>query len=295
MWYNFNMKKLLLLSLTVLGMALTGCTTAKKIIVYEEDENHIVFKNYQDEIIDHTYWPDIARCQYDKSLFKIDRKKKLATYDGDPNYTYRRGLDISRHDGEPIDWKAVKADGWEFIIFRIGWRGYQSGSLHVDEHFHQNIKGALKEGFDIGVYVFSQAINEEEAVEEAELVINELKDYKITLPVVFDPETITWEEARTDEITGEQFTKNTIAFCNRIKAAGYEPMIYSNITWEAKFFDLSQLTEYKLWFADYQYPPTSPYHFEFWQYGGESAKVPGFPKGRKVDVDLQLIPVENKL
>lgn len=272
------------------SLALTGCQ--KKIKVYEEDENHMVFKNYQNEIIDHKKWDTVQRCQYDKSLFKINKRTKRASYDGDANYTYRLGLDISRHDGTPIDWNKVKADGWEFIIFRIGWRGYQSGVLHVDENFHENIKGAIDAGFDIGVYVFSQAINEEEAVEEAELCINELKDYKINLPVVFDPETITWEEARTDDITMEQFTKNTIAFCNRIKEAGYEPMIYSNITWEAKFFDLSQLAEYKLWFADYQVPPTTPYHFEFWQYGGEWAKIPGIPKGRKVDVDMQLIPVK---
>lgn len=287
------MKKLytaLTFSAALLSFLLFSCATTKKIEVLEEDENHIVFKNYQDEIIDHQLWPEVQLCQYNKSLFKIDKKKKRATYDGDPNFTYRLGLDISRHDGEPIDWKAVKADGYEFIIFRIGWRGYESGILHVDEHFHQNIQGALQEGFDIGVYVFSQAINEEEALEEAELCINELKDYKINLPVVFDPETITWEAARTDDITCEQVTKNTLAFCNRIKEAGYEPMIYSNITWEAKFFDLSQLSQYKLWFADYQTPPTTPYHFEFWQFGGESAKVPGFKKGRKVDVDMQLIP-----
>lgn len=280
-----------LLALLIVVLLLTGCTSARKIVVYEEDENHMVFLNYQDEVIDMPILQDVQKCQYDKSLFKIDRKTKRASYKGDSNYTYRLGLDVSRHDGEPIDWKKVKADGWEFIIFRIGYRGYQTGILHLDEHFHQNIQGALKEGFDIGVYIFSQAINEDEAVEEAELIINELKNYEITLPVVFDPESIPWEEARTDEITGEQFTKNTIAFCNRIKEAGYEPMIYSNITWEAKFFDLSQLKEYKLWFADYQYPPTTPYHFEFWQYGGEWGKVPGFPKGKRVDVDMQLIEV----
>ncbi|MBQ7538721.1 MAG: HAD-IA family hydrolase, partial [Treponema sp.] len=69
-----------------------------------------------------------------------------------------------------------------------GYRGYQTGILHLDENFHQNIKGALEQNLDIGVYVFSQAINEEEALEEAELVIKELENYKITLPVVFDPE-----------------------------------------------------------------------------------------------------------
>lgn len=284
-------KKYFCLSLLLCTILLTACTTTRVLEVYEETEDKIIYINYRDQLFEHPYWEGVERCKYDKSLFKIDKKHKLATYNGDPNYTYRRGLDISRHDGKKINWKKVKADGWEFIIFRIGWRGYQSGILHVDEHFHQNIQGALKEGFDIGVYVFSQAITEEEALEEAELVINELKDYKINLPVVFDPESIPWEEARTDFTTIEQFTRNSIVFCNRIKEAGYEPMIYSNLNWEINFLDLSQLSEYKLWFADYQYPPRTPYHFEFWQYGGESAKVPGFPKRRRVDVDLQMIPV----
>lgn len=270
----------------------TGCSSIPQIKILEENQQHIVFKNYQNEIIDHYYWPEVQRCEYDKKLFKINKDKIKASYSGDDSFTFRLGLDISRHDGKNIDWKAVKNDGWEFIIFRIGYRGYQTGILHVDENFHENIKGALAENFDIGVYIFSQAITEEEAVEEAELVINELKNYKITLPVVFDPESIPWEEARTDNITEDQFTRNTIAFCQRIKDAGYEPMIYCNITWQAKFLNLSRLKEYKLWFADYQYPPTTPYHFDFWQYGGESAKVPGFPEGRLVDVDMQLIRVK---
>jgi GH25 family lysozyme M1 (1,4-beta-N-acetylmuramidase) len=210
-------------------------------------------------------------------------------YSGDPNYTCRFGIDISRHEGE-IDWKKVKESGVEFVFIRIGYRGYQTGILHLDENFHQNIKGALEQNLDIGVYVFSQAINEEEALEEAELVIKELENYKITLPVVFDPESISWEEARTDDISGEQFTKNTIAFCNRVKEAGYDPMIYSNLIWETEFFDLSQLSEYKIWFADYEKKPQSPYHFEFWQYEGEGIKVPGI--NRKVDADIQLIPVK---
>ena len=125
------------------------------------------------------------KIQYDRYLFK--KKRIRMTYDGDPRYTYRVGLDSFAHDGKKINWRKVRNAGFDFIIFRIGWRGYQSGNLHVDEHFHENMKGAIKEGFEIGVYVFSQAINEEEALEEAQLVIEELHGYPIRLPVVFDP------------------------------------------------------------------------------------------------------------
>ena len=270
-----------ILTLISFSLIFSSCESIPK----NTNPDTIVYKDARGIVHSAEIKNDVAKAQYQKNLFK--RKGKYMSYSGDPNYTYRLGLDISRHDGK-IDWKKVKNAGFEFIIFRIGWRGYQSGILHVDENFHENIKGAIEEGFDIGVYVFSQAINEGEAVEEAELVINELKDYQIQLPVVFDPESISWEEARTDEISGEQFTKNTIAFCNRIKEAGYEAMIYSNMIWETEFFDLSQLKEYKIWYADYYRTPQTPYHFEFWQYGGEWAKVPGIKK--KVDIDIQLIP-----
>ncbi len=269
----------------ILGVAVVfaSCSSIPKTTSPDE----FVFKDaaglYHVATINH----EVQKVQYDRKLFS--RKQHRMIYSGDPNYTCRFGIDISRHEGE-IDWKKVKESGVEFVFIRIGYRGYQTGILHLDENFHQNIKGALEQNLDIGVYVFSQAINEEEALEEAELVIKELENYKITLPVVFDPESISWEEARTDDISGEQFTKNTIAFCNRVKEAGYDPMIYSNLIWETEFFDLSQLSEYKIWFADYEKKPQSPYHFEFWQYEGEGIKVPGI--NRKVDADIQLIPVK---
>ena len=266
-------------TLLVTGLVFTGCASIPK----TDDLNKFVFKDalgeYHIAEINH----DVPKVQYNKDLFV--KKHRRMSYIGDERYTTRLGIDISRHEGE-IDWKKVKNAGIEFVIMRIGWRGYQSGILHTDENFHQNIKGALEHGLDIGVYVFSQAINEEEALEEANLVIKELENYKITLPVVFDPESVGWEEARTDDISGEQFTKNTIVFCNRIKEAGYEPMIYSNLIWETEFFDLSQLKEYKIWYADYEKKPQTPYHFDFWQYEGLKLRVPGIKDG-----DIQLIKV----
>ena len=121
----------------------------------------------------------------------------------------------------------------------------------------------------MGVYIFSQAINENEAIEEANLVIEQLKDEEIELPVVFDPELIRTDEARTDNISGEQFTKNTIAFCEKIKDAGYEPMIYSNMYWEAFLFEMEKLSDYPIWYADYETIPQTPYEFEFWQYADD--------------------------
>ena len=164
----------------------------------------------------------------------------------------------------------VKADGYDFAIIRIAYRGYgKTGSLNVDKEFKANIKNAHEAGIDVGVYIFSQAINENEAIEEANLVIEQLKDEEIELPVVFDPELIRTDEARTDNISGEQFTKNTIAFCEKIKDAGYEPMIYSNMYWEAFLFEMEKLSDYPIWYADYETIPQTPYEFEFWQYADD--------------------------
>lgn len=228
--------------------------------------------------------PKVRKHEYNKDCFVLDGN--TMKYIGDKNYTYRLGVDISRHDGD-VDWQKVKESGRDFVFLRIGYRGYQSGILKVDERFHDNIKGAQEAGLDVGVYVFSQAINEEEALEEAELVIKELKDYSLQLPVVYDPESIRNDDARTDKVSGMQFTKNTITFCEKVKQHGFTPMIYSNMMWEAYFFDLSKLENYEIWYADYEPVPQTPYHFSFVQYS-EKGTVPGV--SRKCDLDVQLIP-----
>lgn len=229
--------------------------------------------------------PNVKKHDYIVENFV--HNKTLISYENDPRYTYRLGIDISRHD-KKVNWKKVKKAGIDFVFLRVGYRGYQTGILHVDEVFHRNIKGARKAGLDVGVYVFSQALNEEEAIEEAELCLRETAPYKLQLPIAYDPESVLWEWARTDDITKEQVTKNTLAFCNRIEEAGFEPIIYSNLNWEVNFFDLEKLSKYRIWYADYRKKPKTPYHFDFWQYGGEFGIVPGIK--RKVDVDIQLIP-----
>ncbi len=207
-------------------------------------------------------------------------------YIGDDRYSYRLGVDVSHHDGE-IDFKAVKEAGIDFVILRIGYRGYGSeGTLNEDRMFRTYIDGAHEAGLDVGCYIFSQAINTDEAREEAQLCLDILKDYKIELPVVYDPESILNANARTDYVSGEQFTENTITFCEMIKEAGYQPMIYSNMMWEAFEFDLKKLSDYPIWYADYEPLPQTPYNFEYWQYSN-TGRVPGISE--MVDLDIQLI------
>ncbi len=213
----------------------------------------------------------------------------VLSYAGDERYNYRVGIDVSSFQGD-VDWAAVKEAGIEFVIIRLGYRGYgQAGTLCLDKKFIRNIEGAQAQGLDVGVYFFAQAVNEEEAIEEAEFVLQYLEGYELQLPVVYDPESILDDTARTDDVTGEQFTKNTLAFCERIEEAGYEAMVYSNMLWEAYKFDLAQLSDYPIWYADYEALPQTPYRFSFWQYTN-TGRVPGIVGD--VDYNIQLIPIQ---
>ncbi|MCR5791927.1 MAG: lysozyme, partial [Lachnospiraceae bacterium] len=182
-------------------------------------------------------------------------KKDGRTYYKDATYRSRIGIDVSHHQGQ-IDWQQVKADGIEFAFIRIGYRGYgEEGSLKEDTEALRNIENAGKAGVEVGVYFFSQAVNEEEAVEEADFVLKALQGKKLELPVVFDPENILDDDARTDYVSKEQFTQNAIAFCEKIKETGYTPAVYCNMMWEAYKLDLSKLESYDIWYADYEATP----------------------------------------
>lgn len=198
----------------------------------------------------------------------------------------RLGVDVSVFQGD-IDWEQVKAAGYEFAILRIGYRGYgEEGTLNADEKFEQNLENARKAGIDVGVYFFSQAVNEEEAKEEADFVLEHLKGQELQMPVVYDPEHILEDEARTDGVTGEQFTQNAKVFCKEIEEAGYDAMIYSNMLWEAYELDLEKLLDYPVWYADYEELPQTPYRFSMWQYSS-TGSVTGIEGN--VDLNIQLL------
>lgn len=227
--------------------------------------------------------PDIKKHTYDWNYLSGNG---LSLKYEDEHYSSRLGIDVSYHQGD-IDWKKVKDAGVEFVFLRIGYRGYgEKGNICLDEKFDEYLKEAQDAGLDVGVYFFSQAVNEKEAKEEADFVISHLKGVDLQLPVVYDPEKIRDDKARTDNVTGEQFTKNTIVFCDAVKNAGYEPMLYSNMLWEAFEYDLGQLTDLPIWYADYEPHPQTPYYFSFWQYT-EKGTIDGIEGG--VDFDLQFL------
>ena len=211
-------------------------------------------------------------------------------YESAAGYRYcaagsRFGIDVSSHQGD-IDWEAVAASGVEFAIIRAAYRGYTEGLLVEDVKFHQNMQGALAAGLDVGIYVFSQAITEAEAIEEAELALAMAEDYRLTLPVVFDCENVSSSSARTKGLSIEKLTDCAIAFAERVERSGYDAAIYFNQHLGYVRYDLSRLTEYTWWLADYNAVPAFYYGgWQLWQYTS-SGKVPGI-KG-SVDMNVML-------
>lgn len=298
------MKKFLLLLL--ITFSLVGCSNTEtnadntetsssdisiqdtEILVTEtqEDAETLCFVDAHGEWFETEIVSSVEKHPYDWNYLTNDETG--ISYE-DENFRIRHGIDVSKWQGT-INWEKVKAEGYDFVIIRMGYRGYsEAGGLAIDEMFYQNIQGAQAAGIDVGVYFFSQAINEEEALEEAEFVLNALEGYDLQLPIVYDPELIRDQEARTNDVTGEQFTKNTIVFCDVIKAAGFEPMIYSNMVWEAFLFDMTQLQEYPFWYADYEPVPQTPYHFIMWQYS-ETGNVDGI--SGNVDLNIMFESIE---
>ena len=180
-------------------------------------------------------------------------------------------IDVSSYQ-ENIDWETVKAMGVSGVMIRVGYRGYgEQGKLQVDEKFAQYATAAREAGLDVGVYFFSQALNYEEGVQEAQFVLDIIREYDITYPVAIDSEDLQAEGARTLNLDVASRTDSVVGFCETIKVAGYEPMIYSNRNWFAQSLDMKRLGGYKLWMANYAEYPDFPYNYSGWQYTGEGS------------------------
>ena len=204
--------------------------------------------------------------------FTSDDTFKYYSENGNP--ASEEGIDISSYSGD-VDWARVKAAGVDFVMVRLGGRGYgEEGSLYSDDRALEYIQGAQAAGIKAGGYFFSQAITEAEAVEEAEYVKTLLGDIKLEYPVAFDWEIIKDDAARTDDLSGEQATKCARAFCEAVKGCGYKPMIYSTSRELYFKYDLTQLADYDLWYCEYADLPSFYYQFDMWQYS-KSGTVDG--------------------
>lgn len=194
-----------------------------------------------------------------------------------------KGIDVSRNQGD-IDWEKVAADGVEFVIIKVGARGWGAeGNLLPDARFEEYIAGASAAGLKIGVYFYSQAITEEEALEEANLVLDAVAGYDLAYPIVYDVEKTAEKKGRMNQLSVEERTRMAQVFIERIKEAGYTPMIYSNMEMWSVLIDMAAFEDVEKWFAYYGPSLYFPYEYAVWQYS-ETGVVDGIKE--KVDMNI---------
>lgn len=198
------------------------------------------------------------------------------------NGSAKLGIDVSKWN-EEIDWAAVKEAGIEFAIIRCGYRGASTGALVIDPRYEENIEGAIEAGIPVGVYFFTQARDEIEAVEEASMVIRLIEDYDVDYPVFLDSESA-GGKGRADGLDSDERTRAHRAFLQTIQAAGYETGVYASRNWLNDRLDMTQLSDYRIWLAEYADVPTyDEYYYHMWQYTSK-----GTVNGISTNVDLNL-------
>ncbi len=244
-----------------------------------------------DSYVGYSWVPVLAGVktnEYDKTNFRRNSEDRME-YVVDGEISSYFGIDVSSHQSD-INWDAVRSDGVEFAILRIGYRGYAAeGNIRADEKFIQNYDGAHKAGIDVGVYFYSQAISVEEAVEEAKFVLEQLDGRVLEYPVVFDWEPVDTYDPdvapRTEDVMPGTLTLSAAAFCETMKDSGYDAMVYTNKKMAYIKYDLRLLENYPKWLALYNDDMTYYYDFDMWQYG--FGKVDGIEGD--VDVDIAII------
>lgn len=274
-------RSVLIVVLMTMSIIYEGCS------YYKESEKESAKEAFQ--------FVDVKGVEYEAPLLEnvpmntydydlLSKKNGYPCYtDKDGKVISKLGIDVSEYQN-PVNWQQVKNAGVEYVMIRVGYRGYgEEGRLVEDAMFRSHMEGAVAAGLEVGVYFFSQAINEKETLEEVQFVLDRIKEYPVTYPVVYDTEEIKDDVARTDNLTEEQFTQNCITFCDAIREAGYDTMIYANMKWMAFTLDMRKLTEYEKWYADYEPVPQCPYEFSMWQYT-ETGQLPGI----EGNVDLNL-------
>ena len=226
---------------------------------------------------------NVPRNNYDVDNFFVDDGGSFMYYhDENANKISRVAVDVSSYQAD-VDWEAVKAAGVDMAIIRAGYRGYGTGKIVTDDMFVNHIEAALEAGLDVGVYFFTQALNYNEGVEEANYTLNLIRDYNITGPVIIDTEEMNAEGVRTEDLDIDARTDSIVGFCETVKAAGYEPMVYSNRNWFVQQLDMSRVGNYKLWLAHYSNQPNFPYLYTAWQYTSE-----GRVAGNNIDLDMNV-------
>ena len=186
----------------------------------------------------------------------------LLSMDALPDGVTAQGIDVSEHQGR-IDWDAVKASGIDFAILRVGF-GAPSFGGRVDYQFNRNISECERLGIPYGVYVYSYAFDNQQAADEASMVIDCLSGHNPRLPVYYDLEDKTIiADGRQSGIASRAQT-----FCNKISSAGYKPGIYANLNWFNNILTdpVFKSGSWDHWIAQYNSQCHYTASYSFWQY-----------------------------
>ncbi len=211
---------------------------------------------------------DIPKNKYDYS--NLTYQKPFMNYKEDGKVVSKSGVDISANQGD-VDFGKLKNAGCDFVMIKVGARGYSSGNIVMDTNYQDNLKAAKKAGLDIGVYFCSQAINKAEAREEADELLDAISGYSVKYPVVFAMENVDDDMARIEALEMSDRTQIARAFMDRVEDAGYKPMIYGDKEWLLTMVDMEELQDYDVWFAQESDEPEYPYTFGMWQYDSDAS------------------------
>ncbi len=219
----------------------------------------------------------------------LKNEQERFSYYEDGNLVSQTAVDVSDLQGK-IDWERVSEDGIDFAMIRLGRRGYTEGNIYLDNYYYENVSGVQSEGMPFGVYFFSQAITEDEAIEEANFVIKHLSGSGISYPVVFDHEPVESADGRANNLSKNELTHITKAFCQKIEDAGYTPMIYGN-AFDMERLNLNDLKGIDVWYAEYESSqPTGQFDFAMWQYSS-TANVSGI--NTQADLSILFKPLDS--
>ena len=277
--------------LLIAGLVLIAGYAAKRYLPFfgtaasdklSDDEKTVTIKDSEMGSFEFTPVEGAETNAYTKEGLVTDENGVPSYYENDQKISHL-GVDISEFQGD-VDFQALKDAGAEFVMLRIGGRFYgDKSSIYQDDAFDTYYEQANAAGLKVGAYFFSQAISAEDAREEANFAITKLDGKALSYPIAFDWENIADDEARTDNVTGDQLTAIAEAFCDTIDAAGYRSIVYSNTSQMFIMYDFETMKDYDFWLADYREFPTMYYKFDMWQYTKE-----GTIDGIEGTVDLNL-------
>lgn len=198
---------------------------------------------------------------------KMEDKAGLKQYMENGRKISYVGVDISKHTGK-VYFPSLKAAGVDYVMIRLGSRGYTTGQITLDENFKENIEGAIEAQLDVGIYFYSQAVSQDEAVQEANFVVQNLEPYRahVKYPVAFNMGFVSNDKSRIEGLSREDKTTVTISFLDAVRASGYVPMIYGDKEWLLKEVDLTKLQDYDVWLSQEEEIPDYPYRYTMWQY-----------------------------